>query len=83
MHFFNQVSVKSQIAVLSVFFILFSCFVAFSVVSALGQQRLDAEVINIAGRQRMLLQKMTKEAFVQHEKTNSGIGIDSSKRLPN
>jgi methyl-accepting chemotaxis protein len=81
MHFFNQVSVKSQIAVLSVFFILFSCFVAFSVVSALGQQRLDAEVINIAGRQRMLLQKMTKEAFVQHEKTNSGIGIDSSKRL--
>jgi methyl-accepting chemotaxis protein len=81
MHFFNHFSVKLQIAVLSVFFILFSGFVAFSVISTLSQQRLDAQVINVAGRQRMLLQKMTKEAFVQHDKAGSGISIEASKKL--
>ncbi|MGS2718124.1 methyl-accepting chemotaxis protein [Eionea flava] len=74
MRFLNKVSVKLKIAALSVFFILFSGVTTLSVVSTLKQQRLDGQVINIAGRQRMLLQKITKEHVIQH--TQSGVSID-------
>jgi methyl-accepting chemotaxis protein len=77
----NQMSVKLKIAILSAFFILFSCFTAFSVISTVNQQNLDGQVINIAGRQRMLLQKMAKEYFVHHVQPDSGINLDETKRL--
>ena len=50
---------------LSIFFVLISIFTTTSVVNTLEQQRLDGQVINIAGRQRMLIQKFTKEVFLQ------------------
>jgi methyl-accepting chemotaxis protein len=81
MRFFNNVSVKQRIAILSTFFILFSCFTAFSVVSTLNQQHLDSQVINIAGRQRMLLQKMAKEYFVHYVQPDSSTNLDDTKRL--
>jgi hypothetical protein len=40
-------------------------FTTYSVVHTLDQQRLDSRVIDIAGRQRMLIQKFTKEVFLQ------------------
>ncbi len=61
----HRLSVKWQISLLSIFFIVVSLFTAFSMVQTLNQQRLDGRVINIAGRQRMLIQKFTKEVFLQ------------------
>jgi methyl-accepting chemotaxis protein len=81
MRFFNNVSVKLRITILSAFFILFSCITAFSVISTLNQQSLDGQVINIAGRQRMLLQKMAKEYFLYYVQPKSGINLDDTKRL--
>ncbi|MFT6101741.1 MAG: methyl-accepting chemotaxis protein [Granulosicoccus sp.] len=81
MNVLNQMSVKLKIAILSAFFILFSCFTAFSVISTVNQQSLDGQVINIAGRQRMLLQKMAKEYFVHYVQPDIGINLDETKRL--
>ena len=61
----KKLSVKWQITLLSALFILISFFTTYSVVSTLDQQRLDGRVVNIAGRQRMLIQKFTKEVFLQ------------------
>jgi len=81
MRFLNQISVKWQIAVLSAFFILFSSFAALSVISTLNQQSLDGQVINIAGRQRMLLQRMTKEVFVQRQQVANRASVEATKKL--
>jgi methyl-accepting chemotaxis protein len=81
MRFFNQVSVKWQIAVLSAFFILFSSVAALSVISTLNQQSLDGQIIDIAGRQRMLLQKMAKEVIVQRQQVVSSTNINATKKL--
>jgi methyl-accepting chemotaxis protein len=61
----NRFSVKWQISLLSIFFIVVSLFTTFSMVQTLDQQRLDSRVVNTAGRQRMLIQKFTKEFFLQ------------------
>jgi methyl-accepting chemotaxis protein len=61
----KQLSVKWQITLLSASFILISLFTTYSVVHTLDQQRLDSQIVNIAGRQRMLVQKFTKEVFLQ------------------
>jgi methyl-accepting chemotaxis protein len=61
----RNLTVKWQITLLSALFILISLFTTYSVVSTLDQQRLDSRVVNIAGRQRMLIQKFTKEVFLQ------------------
>lgn len=67
----TRLSVKWQITLLSVFFIIVSLFTTYSMVSTLNQQRLDGSVVNIAGRQRMLMQKFTKEIFLQRVASNS------------
>ncbi len=61
----SKFSVKWQISLLSTFFILLSIFSTYSIVYTLNQQRLDGNIIDIAGRQRMLIQKFTKEIFLQ------------------
>lgn len=81
MRFLNELSVKLKIAALSIFFILFSSVTAFSVVSTLNQQRLDGQVINIAGRQRMLLQKITKEHVIQRAQSGVSMDILNTKKL--
>jgi methyl-accepting chemotaxis protein len=51
-------------------------------VNTLNQQRLDAAVVNIAGRQRMLIQKFTKEVFLQRILTNNKkIALDKTGLL--
>ena len=67
----RQLSVKWQITLLSAFFIIISIFTTYSVVNTLDQQRLDGQVIDIAGRQRMLIQKFTKEVLLQRILDNS------------
>ena len=67
----RQLSVKWQITLLSAFFIIISIFTTYSVVNTLDQQRLDGQVIDIAGRQRMLIQKFTKEVLLQRILVNS------------
>lgn len=81
MHFLNQASIKVKIAVLSLFFILCSSVAAFNVTSTLKQQRLDGQVINVAGRQRMLLQKMTKEHLIQHADEKINLDVSKTRRL--
>lgn len=61
----TRLSIKWQISLLSTFFIIVSLFTTYSMVNTLNQQRLDGRVINIAGRQRMLIQKFSKEVFLQ------------------
>lgn len=71
----TQLSVKWQITFLSSFFILVSLFTTYSIVHTLNQQRLDGRVVNIAGRQRMLIQKFTKEIYLQRI-------VSSSNQVP-
>ena len=66
----KNLTVKWKITLLSALFILISLFTTYSVVSTLDQQRLDSRVVNIAGRQRMLIQKFTKEVFLQRMLVN-------------
>lgn len=65
MKLIKQLSLKWQIMALGVFFIAGAIFTTYSVISTLNQQALDGRMINIAGRQRMLAQKFTKEVFLQ------------------
>lgn len=61
----KKLLVRWQIIAMSAFFILVSIFTTYSVIDTLHQQRLDGQVISIAGRQRMLIQKFAKEIFQQ------------------
>ncbi len=72
-NFSKKASLKFQIGCLSILFILSAAYTTFSFVSALNQQRLDGQIINIAGRQRMLAQKFAKEIFLQWQSESSNL----------
>ena len=61
--FFNRLSVSRKLLSITFFF----CFILISVISytviTLQQQKADSTVIDIAGRQRMLIQKYTMEVL--------------------
>jgi methyl-accepting chemotaxis protein len=77
----KKLSVKWQITLLSALFILISIFTTYSVINTLDQQRLDGRVINIAGRQRMLIQKFTKEVFLQRIIANNQRPFEKTGKL--
>ncbi|GEM_PF-569327 len=61
---FDELSVRKKIRVLNLFFlVIITAMVAYTSLT-LFQQKSDGLVINIAGRQRMLTQKFTKEFFL-------------------
>jgi hemerythrin-like metal-binding protein len=47
----------------------------------LNLQKFDGAVVNLAGRQRMLSQKMTKEAYLGFEKKRNGENVDRELAL--
>ncbi|HFQ89396.1 MAG TPA: hypothetical protein ENK27_04885, partial [Desulfobulbus sp.] len=60
----DELSVKKKIRVLNIFFLaVITAMVAYTSLT-LFRQKSDGLVINIAGRQRMLTQKFTKEFFL-------------------
>ena len=58
-----RASVRRQIAVVLVAILALFAFNVFITFQFISSQKADAGVVNIAGRQRMLSQKMSKEAF--------------------
>lgn len=75
----EDLSVEKKLKVLSLFFIsIITIMVAYTSFT-LYQQKNDGLKINIAGRQRMLTQKFTKEFFLtQQQQQASGNNYDSS-----
>lgn len=65
-------SVELKIGSITVLFVVFIALGAAITSSILDQSRGDAKVINLAGRQRMLSQKMTKEALATLRGETSG-----------
>ncbi len=61
MHILKRLTVAQKLLLSHGLLFLMSLFITLSVFSTLGRQKADAVIINLAGRQRMLTQKMTKE----------------------
>lgn len=70
----NYLSVKQKLIFLLVFILGSLSFMSLYTIITLDKQKQDASVINIAGRQRMLSQKYSKEFFIalQQAQINDG-----------
>lgn len=68
-------SIQSRLILLFIAFVLLVAVSAGGTIWSLNAQRTDAVVINIAGRQRMLIQQMTR--LVQEINNNSRSGLDT------
>ncbi|WP_038181118.1 methyl-accepting chemotaxis protein [Vibrio rhizosphaerae] len=66
----EDVSLKRILQMLTLFFVLVIIGLVSYTVLALKQQQNDSLVVNIAGRERMLSQKMTKEFFLALEQAS-------------
>ena len=84
---FSRLSVGYKLVGLTMLFVAVISIMVLYVSVTLGQQKNDATVINIAGRERMLTQKFTKEFFLALDlaKTNKTTikldQLDKTKRL--
>ncbi|QSX34285.1 type IV pili methyl-accepting chemotaxis transducer N-terminal domain-containing protein [Shewanella avicenniae] len=84
---FDHLSVKRKLQLLTLLFIATIAILISYTLIAMKQQESDAMVINIAGRQRMLSQKITKEFFLalQLAKQNNSkvdlTAVEKSERL--
>ncbi|WP_019612929.1 methyl-accepting chemotaxis protein [Psychromonas ossibalaenae] len=78
----NHFSVKQKIIILIVFILGALSFMSLYTIITLDNQKNDGTVINIAGRQRMLSQKYSKEFLLalQHAQKN-GEQVDSGQML--
>lgn len=81
MNVMNKLSVKWQIASLSVFFVIVFSITTYSVLATLGQQRVDSVIIDVVSRQRMLIQKFAKEILLQRTEGvgDQGVHINTGK----
>lgn len=70
--------VEFKIGTITVLFVVFMFLSIQLTSSALDQGKHDANVINLAGRQRMLSQKMTKEAFALIRGEESKAALEAS-----
>jgi len=62
----NQLTLNFKLTSVLVLFFLIGLINALIIYSVITQQQANGRAINLAGRQRMLSQKMTKEAFILH-----------------
>jgi nitrate/nitrite-specific signal transduction histidine kinase len=74
-----QLKKKLPLAAIIHVLIIFLTFIATQWI--LDLQKFDGAVVNLAGRQRMLSQKMTKEAYVGFEKKRNGENVDHELTL--
>lgn len=65
----KQVTLSLKLTAVLVLFFLLGLINAVIIYSVVHQQQTNARAINLAGRQRMLSQKMTKEAFILQNTT--------------
>lgn len=63
----NNLSVGRKIGLILMMFLLLNAAGFLVILNFINDQRMDGKIINIAGSQRMLSQKMTKEAFLAVE----------------
>ena len=80
----DSLSVRQKLIMLSGFFAIILISMVVYTVLTLQQQTADSTVINVAGRQRMLSQKFTKELLdeVSHpEISANGRGSDKTRKL--
>ncbi|MFK5987082.1 MAG: methyl-accepting chemotaxis protein [Pseudomonadota bacterium] len=63
MQYFRNLSIAIKLLIISTFFMASLIAIVAYTVTTINQQKEDALVINIAGRQRMLTQKFTKEVL--------------------
>jgi methyl-accepting chemotaxis protein len=75
------VSIKVKLGMLFFGFVLFACVIIASVMWSLETQRTDAQIINLAGRQRMLSQKFAKEFFDDLGTRRGQVGQVDTPRL--
>jgi len=64
MDLLKNISIKAKIVSISVIMVLIIFNISANVIIAHNLMEKDDRVINLAGKQRMLIQKMTKEAFM-------------------
>ena len=74
----NRLSVSQKLLTLTLLFLVVVTLMIVDTVTTLNTQKSDGAVINIAGRQRMLTQKFTKEFFLalqqaQHQAAGGGL----------
>ena len=74
----NNMSVGKKIFILSLFFSTTLAGIVVYTVFTLNQQKADSTVINVAGRQRMLTQKFTKE-FLEELSQQANAGTSKSQ----
>lgn len=63
----NRVTLNFKLTCVLFLFLLIGVVNSVIIYSVISQQKGNSRAINLAGRQRMLSQKMTKEAFVLHD----------------
>ena len=64
---FSRISLNTKLTSLLALFFVIGLINAVIIYSVITQQKSTSRAINLAGRQRMLSQKMTKEVFLAHD----------------
>ncbi len=67
----TQVTLNTKLTGVLAMFFLIGLVNAVIITSVVSQQKATSRAINLAGRQRMLSQKMTKEVFLAHDAENA------------
>lgn len=74
-------TLKSKFIILFTFFVLINVIGFFVVLRTISGQSADAVILNLAGKQRMLTQKMSKEAFGVSQGVQKGEVLVKTKNL--
>ncbi len=74
-------TIQSKLIVVLVIFVALSIIGACITVSFLNKQRADGVVINLSGKQRMLTQKLSKEALALSQGTGSKESLEKTSNL--
>lgn len=80
---FTNISVTRKLQILTLLFIVITTSLVSYTVVSVNQQKDDGLVINIAGRQRMLTQKLTKEFLLMTQaatQKDSKVDLSASRR---
>ena len=77
MELFKDLSIRFKFGVIPIVFVVLFGISIYSIYSAQHQQKADAEIVNVAGRQRMLSQKI---AFLAERLTKGDIEVQEQLR---
>lgn len=75
--FWRNAKVSHKLTAISVGYIIFIAVIVYVTVAGINQQRLDATIVDLAGRQRMLTQRYAKEVLL----TSLGNSADYARTL--